>query len=145
MDAREFLTVAETLLRGSTEAEWRSAVSRGYYAAFHEARELLLLCNFTVPRDDRAHKYLDHRLSNCGNSDVELAGRRLDGLRRERNRADYDLHHSYDQARATAQVGLARDITQALDAAALEPIKTQITDAIKIYERDVLQNVTWHP
>jgi hypothetical protein len=31
------------------------------------------------------------------------------------------------------------------DAARLEPIRTQITDAMKIYERDVLKTVTWHP
>jgi hypothetical protein len=27
----------------------------------------------------------------------------------------------------------------------VEPTRTQITDAMKIYERDVLQDITWHP
>ena len=32
-----------------------------------------------------------------------------------------------------------------LDAAAVEPVRTQVTDAMKVYERDVLHDVTWHP
>jgi hypothetical protein len=39
----------------------------------------------------------------------------------------------------------ADEIIQALDAATVEPIRTQITNAMKIYERDVLKDVTWHP
>jgi hypothetical protein len=27
----------------------------------------------------------------------------------------------------------------------LEPTRSQIRDAMKIYERDVLHDVTWHP
>jgi hypothetical protein len=38
---------------------------------------------------------------------------------------------------------MARRIIRILDAARQEPLRTQITDAMKIYERDVLRNVTW--
>jgi hypothetical protein len=41
MTGREFLTVAIQLAGASTRAEWRSAISRAYYAAFHVARESL--------------------------------------------------------------------------------------------------------
>jgi uncharacterized protein (UPF0332 family) len=145
MDVRDFLTLAETLVAGPTEAMWRSAVSRAYYAAFHVARQLLTQCRFKVPRGDRAHAYLWQRLHNSGHPDVARAGAELDTLRSERNRADYDCHLSFDQISATAQVQIARQIIQTLEAAAQEPVKTQITDAMKIYERDVLQNVTWGP
>jgi hypothetical protein len=40
MDFRACLALAITLRDGSTEAEWRTASSRGYYAAFHVARQL---------------------------------------------------------------------------------------------------------
>ncbi len=40
---------------------------------------------------------------------------------------------------ATAQ------IIQVFDSAATEPTRTTITNAMKIYERDVLHDVTWHP
>jgi hypothetical protein len=46
---------------------------------------------------------------------------------------------------ATQQLQAARSIIQTLDAARSEPTRTQITDAMKVYERDVLKTVTWHP
>jgi hypothetical protein len=43
-------------------------------------------------------------------------------------------------------LSLARTLANGTtEAAAVEPIRTQITDAMKIYERDVLKDVTWHP
>jgi hypothetical protein len=46
---------------------------------------------------------------------------------------------------AIKSVQRGEDIIRALDAAASEPTRTQIRDAMKIYERDVLHDVTWHP
>lgn len=145
MDFRDFLSLAKTLLNGITEAEWRSASSRGYYAAFHVARQLLLNLGFRVPLADRAHGYLWLRLSNAGVPDVRNAGSLLNDLRRERNRADYDDQRAMTQAMALQHVRFAEEIIKALDAARVDPIRTQITDTMKVYERDVLHDVTWHP
>ncbi|HJT76643.1 MAG TPA: HEPN domain-containing protein [Gemmataceae bacterium] len=145
MDFRDFLTLADNLVNGVTEAEWRSACSRGYYAAFHVARRLLLALGFRVPQADRAHAYLWLRLSNAGVAEVTNAGGLLNDLRRERNWADYDDRRTITQAASAQNVRLAEQIIQALDAAAVEPVRTQITDAMKVYERDVLHDVTWHP
>jgi uncharacterized protein (UPF0332 family) len=145
MDFRDFLSLASTLANGTTEAEWRSASSRGYYAAFHVARQLLLALRFQVPQADRAHGYLWLRLSNAGVGEVRNAGRRLNDLRRERNRADYDDRRTITQAAGAQNVRFAQEIIQALDAATVEPIRSQITDAMKVYERDILHDVTWHP
>ena len=38
----EFLDTANRLVRGRTEGDWRSAVSRAYYAVFHYFRGFLL-------------------------------------------------------------------------------------------------------
>ena len=35
MNWRDFLSLAARLAGGATEADWRTAVSRAYYAAFH--------------------------------------------------------------------------------------------------------------
>ncbi len=145
MDFRDYLTLAARLVAGTTEAEWRSAISRAYYAAFHIARELLSNLGFRVPQAERSHGYLWLRLANAGAADVRVAGNRLNALRRQRNRADYDSHPSLSQVTAANEVKNAEDIIQALDAAAVEPVRTQITDAMKVYERDVLHDVTWHP
>jgi uncharacterized protein (UPF0332 family) len=145
MDARDFLTLAQQLALATTEAAWRSAVSRAYYAAFHIARELMEDLGFTVPHADQAHRHLWLRLSNCGDAQTEQAARRLNDLRRERNRSDYDLKRPMPKAAAQSQLPFAAQIIQALDAAQMEPTRTAITDAMKIYERDVLHDVTWHP
>jgi uncharacterized protein (UPF0332 family) len=145
MNWRDFLSLAGRSAGNATEADWRTAVSRAYYAAFHVARQLLTDLNFTVPRADRAHQYLVFRLSNCGESAVEQAGRDLETLRRLRNRADYDDAPAVTQPQAAAAVRLAEAIIQVIDAARLEPTHTQMRDAMIVYERDVLQDVTWSP
>lgn len=145
MNSRDFLTLAQRLLADSSEAGWRSAVSRAYYAAFHCARELLENLGFTVPRGDRAHGYLWLRLSNCGDPQLQNAGGALNTLRQDRNRADYDLHRPLTQANAVRCVRAAEQIILLLDTAVTGSTRTLITDTMKIYERDVLKEVTWHP
>ena len=145
MNWREFLTLAARLAAGAAEEDWRSAVSRAYYSAFHVARQLLSDLGFTVPRADRAHQYLVFRLSNGGDPAVAQAGRDLETLRRLRNRADYDDLPAFLPMQASGAVRLAEQVIVRLDAAAQDPTRSLITDAMKIYERDVLQDVTWHP
>ena len=52
---RDLMDVADILITGTHEAEWRSAVSRAYYSAFHAGRLLLRACGFDVPQADQAH------------------------------------------------------------------------------------------
>jgi hypothetical protein len=40
---------------------------------------------------------------------------------------------------------LAEQIVRLLDAARQEPSRTQIIDAMKVFERDVLHEQTWRP
>jgi uncharacterized protein (UPF0332 family) len=145
MNWRDFLLLAARLAAGVNEADWRTAVSRAYYAAFHVARRLFTDLNFTVPRADRAHQYLVFRLGNSGESAVEQAGRDLDTLRRLRNRADYDEAPALTQSQAAAAVRMAEGIVQRLDAARQEPARTRMRDVMIVYERDVLRDVTWKP
>jgi uncharacterized protein (UPF0332 family) len=145
MNWRDFLSLATRLAAAATEADWRAAVSRAYYAAFHVARQLLADLRFNVPRADRAHQYLVYRLSNCGDPTVQQAGRDLDTLRRLRNRADYDEAPALTQPQAAAATQLAQNIIQVLDAVRQEPTRTLIRDAMILYERDVLHDITWQP
>jgi hypothetical protein len=144
MTGHDFLPLATRLAAGVTEADWRTAISRAYYAAFHVARQWLVNLGFRVPQADRAHGYLWLRFSNCGDPQVRQAAVDLDGLRRLRNQADYDLQRPLPRRLAAPQVPLARQINQVFDN--LTPAtRTQITDAMKVYERDVLGDVTWQP
>jgi hypothetical protein len=100
---------------------------------------------FAVPRADAAHQYLIHRLNNCGEPPVRQAAVSLDRLRRLRNNADYDWHIPFTQQQAQPEPSNAQQVIQTLDAARNEPIRTQITDAMKRYKRTALGVVTWHP
>jgi uncharacterized protein (UPF0332 family) len=144
MNPHEFLELADERLLGVREGDWRSAVSRAYYAAFHVARSLLRAQGFAVPRSDRAHSYLSQRLSNSGHPDVNLAGQQLEDVRDQRTWADYDLHRPLAQQDAEATVLRAKDVVQALeDLQAIPATLAKVIDAIRVYERDVLQDVTW--
>jgi len=74
MNANAFLELAGEWCTGIREGEWRSAVSRAYFAAFHVARRILRQGGFVVPQGDRAHAYLWLRLANSGHPDVDQAG-----------------------------------------------------------------------
>lgn len=146
MDETGFLELADELSIGSRPADWRTAISRAYYAAFHKARTLLRRSGFHVPDAERAHAYLWLRLHNSGHPDVNNAGDHLNRLRIARNWADYDFDQPIDQAATISYVGIALDIVQLLHHLSNEPaILARALDGIKIYERDVLREVTWHP
>jgi uncharacterized protein (UPF0332 family) len=144
MDPRDFLDVAFDLAGEAREADWRSAVSRAYYAAFHVASELLARCGFPVPRGDQAHGYGWIRLANCGDAQTVQAAKDLDWLRRNRNRADYDLGRPVSQQHASDLVRLADSIIQVFDQVLASPtLLAQITPVMRDYERDVLGDVSW--
>ncbi len=85
MTGSDFLPLATQLAAAATEPEWRTAISRAYYAAFHVARQLLEELGFRVPWADRAHAYLTMRLNNCGEGPVQQAASSLHSLRSLRN------------------------------------------------------------
>ena len=143
MDPQTFLTLADEWVQGPTEAHWRSAVSRAYYAAFHFARLLLEDLGFEVERGDRAHAYLTHRLCQCGQPEIGAAGTTLIDLRRSRNEADYGLKTPFSHRRAIHEVHTAHETITVLQQGFVEPIRTTITESMRRYERDVLKSVTW--
>jgi uncharacterized protein (UPF0332 family) len=145
MTGRDFLAVANALAAGPTEAEWRSAISRAYYAAFHTAREFMNRLRFRVPAGEQAHAYRWLRLSNTGDSAADSIGRLLRDLRGRRNNADYDLGRPRSLANAADAVMDARDLISRMDAFVGTPAETAIRDGMRAYEQTVLKIDTWVP
>jgi uncharacterized protein (UPF0332 family) len=142
MNPLEFLDLAGEWAVGSCEG--RSSVSRAYYAVFHVARNLLRQVGFQVPMADQAHQYIYYRLNNCGEAMVERVAEYLRDLRRERNKADYDLDFPVVERDAINAVHTATDINAVLAALAANPaILAQVTQTIRDYERVTLGVVTW--
>ena len=144
MSPRSFLDLADELAVGDGEAEWRSAVSRAYYAAFHVGRDFLIRCGFEAPRADQVHAYLILRLMNSGNAQLAHSARDLADLRSRRNYADYDLNGDFPQRLASTLVFKAADAVRVFEDYIAEPSAiATVAAAILAYERDVLRQVTW--
>ena len=85
------------------------------------------------------------RLANAGHPDVQIAGTHLNDLRGERDpRRIMTNHRPMRQATATKLVQTAEEVVR-LDVAAVEPPRSQVINAMIVYERDVLRDVTWQP
>ena len=84
MTGRDFVACAEQFAEGLTEAVLRSAVSRAYYGAFHEALALLHACGVWLPKTEQVHVKVGYCLRDCGDPDTAKAGQQLDILRSKR-------------------------------------------------------------
>ncbi len=129
----EFLDTANRLARGRTEGDWRSAVSRAYYAVFHYFRGFLLAHGVNLGRAGTSHFNLYAGLRNCGDATVTGIAVRIDDLRDERTRADYDLGRNFSQARALPLVQGAAGIIQDFQAALSSVPAAQIAAGAKRY------------
>lgn len=84
----DFQVTAERLAWGTTEGDWRSAISRCYFAVFHFFRNFLLSHGLDIARDGQSHFNLYCGLLNCGFSSVAAVASRIDDLRSNRVEAD---------------------------------------------------------
>jgi len=91
MDGRAFLEVAKEPVLGTTEAHWRSAAGRAYYALMLESRDALQRWGFVVPPRDQVHAFVRLRFTFSPDPDIKAIGRALEDLGRLRNHADYQL------------------------------------------------------
>jgi uncharacterized protein (UPF0332 family) len=90
MDGRAVLGVADELAAGTTEAHWRAAAGRAYYALFHEARAALESWGFAPPHRE-AHRFVREHFTYPAEADLKQIGSALQKLGQWRNQADYQL------------------------------------------------------
>jgi hypothetical protein len=115
MDGRAFLEVARELASGATEAHWRTAAGRAYYALMLEGRASLQRWGFVATPRENVHTFVRLRFLYAGDPDLKQVGWALDRLSQLRNEADYRPTSSGSFATAT-QTNLA--ISDADDAIA---------------------------
>jgi hypothetical protein len=119
MDGRDFLPVAQSASRGPSEAYWRTAVSRAYYAVMLELRDAFIRWGLSAPPQPFVHVAVRQRVYTSRDADMKGIGRMLDVLRDLRKLADYDtstVRQFKDNAEAVAAVQRARDALALLDA-----------------------------
>jgi hypothetical protein len=91
MDGRAFVEAARHLLAVPSEADWRSAAGRAYYALRHEGRVVLGRWGFPLPPRESIHTFVRLRFTYPVHPDLKNVGAAFDDLSRWRNQADYHL------------------------------------------------------
>ena len=139
MHGREFITLANTLLDGGTEAEHRTAVSRAYYAAFHTAKAFVTSLQFHISEGPQGHGELVRNLRECGVHSITPVGSQLGSLKTERNDVDYHLQKAKfcgprSRDNSTKSVRTAEKIIEKIDGfAASKEHSKEVQKGIKAY------------
>jgi uncharacterized protein (UPF0332 family) len=126
MFGRAFLDSARDLLARPSEANWRSAAGRAYYALIHEGRAALDRWGFPLPPHESIHRFVHLHISFANNPDLRRVSHALGQLSRLRNEADYRLASAGSFAsgtRATQAVDEAQDAIDLLDQVEADPAR----------------------
>jgi uncharacterized protein (UPF0332 family) len=139
MGAKDYFDLARKLAQMRTEAAIRSAISRGYYAAFHFARTLVESFGFSLPKDAAAHDKIYQMLNNTGIQTAANTAALLFDLRRRRNLADYDFKQKDMQTYADCQKDLLK-ITSVItfcENCSNEPMRSELKKGISDYVQKI--------
>jgi uncharacterized protein (UPF0332 family) len=104
-----FFRLAEELVGRPSEADQRTAMSRAYYAAFHQWRRVAVDAGASFPRSGDVHRKVVEWMRGHRMPAVRVMGAKLSRLRLIRNKADYE-----DRALAPEYVEQAMSLARAL-------------------------------
>jgi uncharacterized protein (UPF0332 family) len=141
MRSDEFLALAVELVASGSEARHRTAISRAYYGAFHFAKELLTATGIVLPDTAEAHRKMQMCLKESRVDDARRAGDKLEVLRGQRNRADYDLRTVDFRQKETAEslLGVTQNLVAVLGTLRVEPVWSQFRSNVRAYAEQVLR------
>lgn len=94
-----------------SETDHRVVCCRAYYAAYHACRNILNVS--PVPKDKLQggiHKRYVAALKSNSDKKIQSIGRKLDIVRVERQRADYELHDNFSRGNMTQAITTAKEI-----------------------------------
>lgn len=139
MDPRDFLDIAKKLSGGSKAAEYRTAVSRAYYATYHVGAEFLKGIGCTIKEAAAGHGEVHRYLSNCGDSELANVGSQLSDLHSKRIIADYRLDNiKYDNQKTAQAVMIQSErMISTLDHCGSGTRRDEIAKAVKEYLRKI--------
>ena len=105
MEPRQFLYLAERLAEhGAFPVEFRSAISRAYYAAFHFGLILLREMGFSIVQNSSSHEEVYQHLNNSGDDELARAASKMNDLRTRRIHADYELNRADVEEKKNARM-----------------------------------------
>lgn len=142
MDPKIYYTLALALCEKTNDpASIRSSISRAYYAVFNLSFEVLNKIGISVLNNSNAHSEIIVKLKNSGNSEAQKFGVQIGDLHTKRLDADYFMRplktNIEDQKMAKVLVLNASKIISFLDRCTSEPLKSEIFNGIKEYEKKI--------
>jgi uncharacterized protein (UPF0332 family) len=108
-----YLTIAKELSEKEGEEYKRTAISRAYYSAFHEARSFLQRKGLSYTSRDYVHSFVWGAFSKFPKEARKIAAKG-DRLKYKRQRADYDDEIPGLNNLTKAAIQEAEDISEAL-------------------------------
>ena len=106
MNPKEFQYLASGLVEknGAFPSEYRTAISRSYYAVYNLGINLLKEMGFPIPKNSEAHKQVYYHFNNSGDSKLIEVATKIDDLRTQRNHADYHLDRNDVEKKHNAKI-----------------------------------------
>lgn len=115
VSCHEFLNSAVQLVEGASEIDYRNAVSRAHYAAYHACKSVVHCCPVVKAENMGHHEFLalqfqKYPKEKSGHKAAHKIAWLMNQTRLARGRADYDIGNSFKQGYARTQVGNAKRI-----------------------------------
>lgn len=114
VSASDFVAAAETLCHGESEIDWRNAISRAYYGAFHHASAHVQMCH-EIPHGVEpggSHERVILRYKHNGGNETKVIAYILSDLKTRRKTADYRLGSDCSFGEAVSQIAKARKVIE---------------------------------
>ena len=103
----DFLKVANRLSAGVEEIDWRCAISRAYYCAYHESLTCVHVCPEIGYVRGGMHQQTIERFCQSSDGTAKKLGYVLRDLRNRREAADYKLDDMFVASDAAHDIGMA--------------------------------------
>lgn len=114
VEATDYIISAESHCLGDSEIDWRNAISRAYYGAFHWAQLNVDRCQ-ALPYSASpggSHEQVINRYKHHGEIAAKAISYILVRMKNQRKIADYQLHSDILHAEAETQVAAARQTVE---------------------------------
>ena len=108
----DLLDMASALEDGDSETDWRTAVNRGYYAAFHCCTDVVRNARLPLGAGGVHAALVDALTGSLNPATLKSLGYMLDQCRRHRVTADYRIDEDFPHDLAQATVADSRRILE---------------------------------
>ena len=112
MNAKEFYNSACEISSGNREIDYRNAISRTYYAAYHSCEQWRRDNQLEIAAAGTTHDKLIITFIDNSNKEVKGIGNRLNQLKAKRHLADYNLKATFSKSEVMSMLNQTNKILE---------------------------------